>query len=574
MKLNDFGKTNLGDFINHFFMVPNYQRDYAWEEDNIKDFYDDILYTKASNSEHFLGQIVLNAVPSDANNETYYIIDGQQRITTVFIFLKALYDKLNEIDTTNTALMKGISRVLIKLETVAFGTDCTQPNLVVGSENNQFFINNIIQGKPQHYKKNAPVKKARRLYSDAYHFFAGKLGEVMDKAGSPDEQLEELSSFCSCVLENVYVMYLKTYKLNEAFVIFETLNARGRDLAAADLLKNKIMTYISDGNAPVQLDNWNSFIDVLGPTIEPTKFIRSYWNSIKQFTREKQLYRVISENINGESDSINIIKELTEMAPVYHDIAVASGSYAYFSDDTDVDVLEIRKYLDYLKWLGAKTFFPIILALVKKSYSNKEVLSVLKIIERYVFRNFTICGEVANSAEVFFSDVARSISNDRDPRTGNGPCTTSAIISTISDKIANDTKFEDGLKNWRSESSKDAIRYFFSRIHSYHYPHTSVIRDWKNTHIEHIMPVNPGNWPHITKEVHSEYLWCLGNLTLLASKLNIGASNDPFVTKRDNHYKLSDIYSTEMLMGYTVWTKNEIEDRLQSLISDALVIWS
>ncbi len=84
-------------------------------------------------------------------------------------------------------------------------------------------------------------------------------------------------------------MYVETDDINEAFIIFETLNARGKDLETSDLLKNHLFR-ISGNSLGIVKEKWQQTIDNLDK-IDTTKFIRHYWNSISEFTREKDLYK-------------------------------------------------------------------------------------------------------------------------------------------------------------------------------------------------------------------------------------------------------------------------------------------
>lgn len=122
MNLNNFGQDSLEAFLNHFFYIPNYQRKYSWEQEQFDDFLADLdsVYRTNMRSNHFFGQIVLTSIKPEnrminelpnplqgifnnmavevfnadvQHNEMYQIIDGQQRLTTVFIFLKVLHDK-------------------------------------------------------------------------------------------------------------------------------------------------------------------------------------------------------------------------------------------------------------------------------------------------------------------------------------------------------------------------------------------------------------------------------------------------------------------------------------------------
>ena len=114
------------------------------------------------------------------------------------------------------------------------------------------------------------------------------------------------------------IMYMEATKLDEAFIIFETLNARGKDLETADLLKNYIFSKSKDTDKAQKL--WNSMVAKLDKA-DPTKYIRYYWNSNHKFTRDKELYRRITNEIKTPRESSSFLEDLDKYAQIYHDMS-------------------------------------------------------------------------------------------------------------------------------------------------------------------------------------------------------------------------------------------------------------
>jgi len=92
MKIKEF-------FNGRFFEIPRYQRGYAWEVQNIRDLFDDIIESIESNSNHYIGTIVLSKSADD--DEKFYVVDGQQRMTTTTLIISSLIKKLSESDASD-----------------------------------------------------------------------------------------------------------------------------------------------------------------------------------------------------------------------------------------------------------------------------------------------------------------------------------------------------------------------------------------------------------------------------------------------------------------------------------------
>ena len=356
-------------------------------------------------------------------------------------------------------------------------------------------------------------------------------------------------------------MYIEATKLEEAFIIFETLNARGKDLETADLLKNFVFSKSKDVDDTQK--KWNSIVDNLDK-IDTTNYIRHYWNSSHKFIRKNDLYREIVKFIKTPADVSAFLDSLENCSQFYHDIAFPEENVD-FTDDKLISCLK------NLKILKAKTFYPILLAMkqAKESYSEKDLLTVAETIEVYVFRNFTICGKVANTGERFFSEIALRIYGDLNSVT--------AICKEIRKSIDPDDEFTAAFNTW-SGSNREIIRYILRKINKQLSPTDELNLNNSDVHIEHVMPIENSKWK-IPEDTHNEYLWRLGNLTLLSGKLNIQISNEVFPIKVSEYAK-SKIDLNKSLCTCsdgtprTKWIVPDDIDIRQKYFSDyALIIW-
>ncbi len=204
--------------------------------------------------------------------------------------------------------------------------------------------------------------------------------------------------------------------------------------------------------------------------------------------------------------------------------------------------------------------------MLKSGFKEDAIREVLKKIEIYIFRNFTICGLVANSAETLFADVALSIYKKELTDVG-------AICDKISEKIVSDEDFSDNFSRWSAgESSKDVIRYIFRKIHGYLDPSKEININNTEVHIEHIMPQEAEDWG-IDDETHEQYLWRLGNLALLSGSKNQSISNGLFQDKKAV-YAGSWIMPNPDIATFEEWGPDEIDTRQKQLANTALKIWA
>lgn len=554
MALQNYAIENMKKYLSEVYHIPDYQREYSWEANELSDFWDDLVSTKddPEKADHFFGQIVIH---NDQNAK--YIIDGQQRTTTSVIFLRALQSFykgiLNETDNSEA---EETSSDITSQFIGRYNSRGNKLHLILNAPDAEYFRKNIQLGFPG---KNKESKKSHERMRKAFFFFTDKIQQAIDALGTyaPEEIVECLDEYFNAFTQQFNVLYMEATKLEEAFVIFETLNARGRDLETSDLLKNYIFSHSRDIES--SQEKWNSMISSLDK-LDPTKYIRHFWNSSHEFTRDKAIYRTISREISTPRLSRNMLNDLEKYAPVYHAMS--------FPDDDPVFQNErLVKSLKALKIFKARAFYPVVLAMEQSEagYSEADIADVVSTIETYMFRNFTICGKVANQSERFFAATARKIYNGEIDQVSD-------ICSCIRGEIVSDEQFCSDFSVWSaSKSEKEIVRYILTRIHQYLDTTLEINLDASEVHIEHIMPIVATQWD-IDNETHEAYLWRLGNLMLLSGPINSSISNKPFNLKKDG-YRESKIEPNKAVADYENWGIEEITARQKTLCDYAVKIW-
>lgn len=278
-------------FETNYYKIPRFQRPYSWDKDNIEDFWSDIVNNKIG--DYFLGSMVVYI-----KGDYRYVVDGQQRLTTLTILLAVLRDKFLELGFNNQAL--GVQKLI------------ERPDL---NNDNQYVIQTItsfpfFQYRIQDFDKQIkipPPGEEELMLKDAHEqlasYVASDLATV--KSGLPSKKRLEAIRNSLLALKMIYV---EVDNEDDAYVIFETLNTRGKDLTSADLLKNYLAKLLRQKN--VQNDllslSWQTIrtnidkIDLADVSIET--FVYHYWLATKEFTTEREIFKKAKLSLKTKED--------------------------------------------------------------------------------------------------------------------------------------------------------------------------------------------------------------------------------------------------------------------------------
>ena len=534
--------TFLLDKVYH---IPNYQREYSWDIDQLDDFWQDLTNTIEENRKtHFFGQIVIHENEED---KKFYLIDGQQRTTTSVIFLAAIRDFMANYTNNEEA---DIVREDIRVKYIGrFTSTKNELRLELGESNVEFFKDNI-QRKFQPVK---PQTHSQELILNAYYFFQQKLNKLISDLDD-DSSVSKVKQYYETFINNFNVMKIVTDEINEAFVIFETLNARGKDLETADLLKNYVLMQSGLNVHSVQ-KSWTHMMDGLAKKEDATKFIRYHWNSNHSFTRERALYKNITLSVDSKN-CLDFVKKLDCSIELYNALVYPSDN-TYYSDK------KIKELLINLSTMGASTFYPLMFAMSEKKFNESDIKLVLKSIETLVLRNFIVGGLTANKFEHTFASIALNITKNN--------MNVSNVLKQIRDATNDDEKFQRDLVGLKIKKASVA-KYVLREIEDLDANEKMTNKDNKVINLEHIMPQKKGKWD-VTDDFHNKNLFRLANQTLLLDEYNKSISNDIFEKKREM-YVNSAITITHDLWQYKKWTEEELNERERFLNDKIIKRWA
>jgi hypothetical protein len=541
------------------FTVPLYQREYSWNLDQVSDLFYDI--SDSEDDGHFLGSLLL--YQSD-NSKRMEIVDGQQRMTTLFLLFFSVLKALNGSDKTKA--IERINSLLFVIDPNDLSNDVSssEPRLETGKRD-KYLFKSIIRNEDFTAHKDGR-KRSHKNLTNTLEFFDQRITDIVK-----DQGLNGLTKFTEKVIKSEFIV-MTAEKQSDKLLLFKTINARGLELTQGDLIKNELCHKIVGYELDEAIDNW----DEIRSRIEKNNgdldvFLFHYLNSIdecqvlrQELDKRRGVEKWEKKNYPPAPEKyvFDIYGELISRVGTQRfidDLLLASNNYIGFVNPGNDKI-----FLNSLKAMGVNKCFPLLLTAVRK-LNSENFDKVCKAVDSLTFRH-SILRKDPKELERFYYVIGESIVDDSD-------------IDAVVSRIKEHSNFKEEEK-FRTEfifsSMKIPVsKMILDRITRKH----SESVDWSNkdVHIEHIMPQKPmGEWKILFDKdeyEYKDYLNRLGNLTILQDKKNIRARNKDFNEKKE-YYKESRLSITRKLTGYTKWDYNEILERQEYLYEQSKDLWN
>jgi len=573
-----------------FYTVPDFQREYVWQREQVEkllqDVYDEFYDEEGQlvkGPEYFLGSIVV----CKGDGGTFQLIDGQQRMTTIYLVLCGIRDLLVEMSEAPNDTLKA---QIASAATDDDGEEKFRHRLVLQYEDSKGILEQIVK-KPGQLNdildNTTSVERIRTAYQDIKEF----LGVNCDT--SP----KRLRRFYAAFTKRVKLIRIKTPSLTNALKVFETINDRGVGLNAMDLLKNLLFMKTPSSDYPQLKERWKTLIDTLDSCGEkPLRFLRYYIMShfeldSKKPLREDDIYDWLVRNstITGLADNpLAFLRILIECAE----------AWSNFSTAKDVQGT-VNPYLKNLGLLSGAARQHYILLLAGRHLPPDLFSKLCRSIENFFFC-YTIAREPTKVFERNFSQWSKDLrecQNEDDldiflERRFVGDMT--RLSPTF------DFAFEE-LK--QSRIQKYRMRYILAKLTQYieqqawnNPAHKSLEQYIASTvDVEHILPQNPTAQVRDSfdkKEQYDEYVEKLGNLTLLEKTINTSVSNEAYDKKLPGYRQSAFLLTKSLvekpqvgvntslnravrdLQAFSEWDSPSIESRQKMLAALARSVWS
>jgi len=529
-------------------VIPLFQRGYIWTKEEIQDLWDDLM-ALSDDEQHFLGTILISQSDDRGNLGQYEVIDGQQRIMTIILFLAALDDRYQR---------EGMSSRLEDYYHCRGTTDSTRRWLKLKLGSAHSYFEEFLKTKRKEDKCGGrPKLKERRNIYDNYLKILELIDEQLARWTERSKRVEFLNMVVK-KMEDIVVIRVVVPSNAEAYSVFETLNDRGMTLSPADLLKNFTLSRVGQEHINEALKVWSSMIDGLSEADQsPTRFIRHFWLSRYDFVRKKDLYRGI-KIVFGSSDSKSVLHFLSDLSDASKEyIKLLRPLEEDWANNADRDG-KIFKSLRVLSAMNVYQCYPFLMILFLAQRSGQitmgKLIETVEFIKKFSFR-YSVVGTSPSGLESMFSYAARQLHKADSKLAAKGAIDT--LIDHLHSKSSKDEQFIDSLGLFDlSGGNKGLVMNVLKEI-NFAGTHNELTTDAVD--IEHITPQKYSDaYPNLTAEAE-EYICRLGNLTLLAHGLNKKIGNKKFEEKIP-YYQQSEVKLTRDLVEYHDWSLHPIEN--------------
>jgi len=545
------------------FRIPNYQRAYSWETKQRKDLFFDLKKLKKSTEStesadnekhHFMATIVCLKIGKETivvdEFGVFHIVDGQQRLTTLIILLKALHKVLSKGNNTE-------KKVALDLQSLIIKEDERLILLQTNHDNSHFFRN---------YLKNGTIPESDKVQTTSTKHLIEAFKECENFVNDWYKKYQEVLSLLQLLKNRLGFIFYLLEDEGAAYTVFEVLNSRGLEVDWLDKCKTMLMgiAFEKTSNQTARDEHINELHKLWGQIYRTIGVTKIQGHEILRFaaTYEDQFEpnRIISAEKAIEffrdacqKDSRQIIKvtncflEMTEVLKQLHDNRR----------------IEAIINISHVRLLAVSI-------LLKSSLNPKERQAILKQWENVTFRIYGLFTKDSRTKVGDYTRLAWRIIRKKLPA--------KTMIDEVSrlgkdypiDEAVEELRQTDCYNGWESH-----LRYFLYRYEEYlSRKQGSAISEeiwqqiWKSTAtdtIEHILPQSARNQQ---AQVHR-----LGNLTLLPPKANAKAGKKRFQEKRELYRENQQLKLISEIIDKRRWTQKEIEERENRLLDWAIDEW-
>lgn len=538
------------------YRVPAFQRDYAWEEEQWEDLWNDILELRASpGTFHYMGALVLEA----ASDREFQIIDGQQRVATLSLLALAVIRCLGTLSgdaVTHEANLERAAQLRNRFIGEKDPASLQQSSkLFLNDTDDGFYQDYLVQQRTPQNPRALP--KSNRLLWQCFEWFLKRVGEL----GLEGEGLARLLS--DTVARQLLFIQITVEDDLSAYTVFETLNARGLELSSTDLLKNYLFSRVkTQADLAALQRRWRQLIGTVKHERFP-EFLRYHLLCRFPQVRKQRLFKTVRDEVQTAADVFALIEALEARADLF--AAMDDATHEYW-----VDLPAARPHVRDLALFGVRQHTPLVFA-AWESLSREDVVRVLKLLCVLSFRYTVIGGLNTNELEPAYHAAAKGLLD--------GAITTPAgVFQALRGILVDDERF------MRDFSTKDIdthgrrkrlVKYVLCKLEA---DASGVARDWETdpATIEHVLPENPtAAWDDaFAPERQKDFTYRLGNLLLLEAGINRACQNDTF-TQKLPRYAGSNYRMTADLAGsgQTEWTPAAVNARQALLAQRAAHVW-
>ncbi len=519
----------------NYFVIPKFQRPYSWEIDQISEFWNDIVANIGES--YFIGSMVVYETKAGK----LAVVDGQQRLTTISIFMSAIRDHFfalgskesakglhqfierKNVDNENVYVLETESSFPFLQETV-FSMDPPDIPMDTGKEEKS------IEKAYNHYK-SCISKKTQSFLDDP---------TVSDKDDRRNNALGWLKALRQTVL-SLSIIVVTLDDEDDAYLIFETLNTRGKDLALSDLLKNHFVRNLKSKSSVDKAKlKWDKVLETISSSdvdLEPDNFIVHSWQSRFDMVTKGKAFKKIRGAIK-KSNANSHLDAFVADAQLWR--SIFEPTYKFESDERDI-VRSLAALRDFRVVQPVPGVLSLLRAYDEKKIKRKKLRAALNAIEKFHF-SFTAVTSSRSSGGIsgMYSSFGRKLYEASDSNDASDAI--KELLGKLRERVPTESEFDAGFEQLNytkyNTSQRAVVRYALMQIAIHE--EQPLIGNTDDLTIEHLLPQEL-----IGKGVSSLKIGQMGNLLIVDAKTNGELGTRSFVEKKKillkKGYKLPDM---------------------------------
>jgi len=534
------------------FEVPKYQREYTWGSREWEALFDDLI---ENDDGYFLGSIIcINTATDSINGPKFEVVDGQQRLTTLSLFLSALYTALNDhkelLDEDQLSDILQLKRKIVLKKTSA---DIRVVPQVQGNNRDDYLALlakiGIIPKRPM------PNFAGLRRIVKAYNYFLKRINAALEES---EDKISGMFRILDKVNSAIMVM-IEVSNHADAYTLFESLNNRGAPLTSVDLIKNLLLARL-DARGNEDLDyyftRWTEILSNLGEEYsEQERFFRHNYNAFRKslnapFIKGDRQYPL--GTIATRSTMLDIYEKLITRDPVgtLDELSENAAIYAGIILNKTDNLTPAQRdcYQDLQRVQGAPSYLLLMYLIKNSEHLAIDEAAIVKVcrllVNFFIRRSLTDTPPTRDLPRIFMSYIEELEQNGY-----TGPAVYDNLRSTLIRSSASDEIFEEKLRGPVYDDNSGATRFILCMMAKRSMTVENEKDLWRKTNnnqyvwsIEHIFPQGPNipdAWVEMiangdrakAKEYQSLYVHTFGNLTITG--YNSTLSNKAFSEKKE-----------------------------------------
>ena len=567
-------KKVIREIFNMWYCIPDYQRAYVWDTDQVRDLLDDTIsaYRENKEAQYFLGSMVLKINEKSENNVSYTeyeLLDGQQRITTVFLILACMRDMLTDYPQYQNSLAGFVYQ--------AEDAILQQPErmrIIFNIRSDvRDFVNEHI--KPLHGTCDSALLKDKMQAKDVNISIRNMANAMLVAHEFLEENKSEIIGYLSYFLNKVLMIYVATEELQDAFQLFTVLNNRGVKLSSSDILKAENLKELSAADRTSWATRWEEMETYFGEDFD--KFLSHIRTILVKKKQTTTLLKEFDEFVYSNQEYDRTQKKYVPRTPILRrgkdTFELLYSYYHTYQEVFDTDHsaatgdYEITNYLKLMETgFGADYWIAPVLDYYRK-YRRRGFVAFLKALDRKLSADWITAATPTVRMENV-NAILREIEASQD----------SAVLLQSKAFTINKSDFERVING--DIYGRSFAKYLLLKLDLIYRGSSTPMIPQAIASIEHILPRNPSADSQWVKDFSAaereEWTNKLGNLVLISRRKNTSQGNRDYVEKKEKYFEKNiEMFpnSIRIYQNYPEWKLSDLKKNHSDVVTELLNVY-